>query len=292
MKRKFVILSISVLSLVAFSFLVYRVYLLRERQLKWQVLEKRIHMRLKRFPGTAGVVVKDLKTNWEISVNKDTLFPSASVVKIPVMLACFNAASNGRISIDDTLALKNSDKVLGSGMLKAMPEGAVLSIARLIELMICNSDNTAANMLINLLGFDYLNDYFKQFGLKNTNLSRKMMDFKKRKDGRENYTTASDMAYTLEKIYRGEVLNSNVSNQCLLFLKKQKLRDRLPAKLPPDVVVMHKTGLEYKVCHDVGIIPTPKGDFLVSVLTKGARYSKVAKYLIADIALYVYNHSQ
>lgn len=249
-------------------------------------------MRLKKFPGQAGVVVKDLKTNWEISFNKNTLFPSASVVKIPVMLACFNAANEGRIALKDTLVLQNSYKVLGSGVLKATPEGTILSISRLIELMICHSDNTATNMLINLLGFDYLNDYFKKFGLKNTNLSRKMMDFKKRRNGRENYTTASDMAYALEKIYQGEVLNSDVSGQCLLFLKRQKLRDRLPAKLPTNIIVMHKTGLEYRVCHDVGIIPTPKGDFLVSVLTKGARYSRVAKNLIADIALYVYNHSQ
>jgi beta-lactamase class A len=99
------------------------------------------------------------------------------------------------------------------------------------------------------------------------------------------------MAYILEKLYRRQFLSREVSEKCLALLNQQKINDRIPKALPEDEVsVAHKTGLERHICHDAGIVYTPKGDFLICVLVKhGNRFAKPAKKLISDIALASYN---
>jgi beta-lactamase class A len=159
-----------------------------------------------------------------------------------------------------------------------------------MALMVTRSDNTAANLLIDLLGRKYLNAYFKRIGLRNTNLSREMMDFKYRKKGIENYTTSKDVSVLLEKMYKGTFINATVSRQCLALLKRQKVKDRIPRKLPRDVVVAHKTGLERSVCHDAGIVFTSNGDFLICVLTKSKAGFGTSKEFIARIAAYTYHN--
>lgn len=262
------------------------------RKLFWRSIRTTLAGEIAGFRGQVGCVIKDLETGWEISFNKDELFPSASLAKIPIMAACFQAQQKGRMNFSDTVRLKGADKVYGSGVLKAMPNGSLFSVDKLIELMVTQSDNTAANILIGLLGRDSLEGYFSEFGLKNTNLSRKMMDFRARRRGRENYTTAADMAYILEKIYRGKFINDAVAGECISLLKQQKINDRIPALLPAGAQAAHKTGLEHNVCHDAGIVFTGKGDFLICVLTRHPGLSKSAKQLIANLAFYVYNYYQ
>lgn len=286
-KRIFIILII----FIFLGYISYNHYQnLQVRKKNWLLLKQVVESDAGRFKGMVGIVIKDLNMNWEFSINKDRLFPSASLAKIPIMLACFQANKEGKINLEDTIKLKGSDKVSGSGVLKDMPAGRAFTIGKLIELMVCNSDNTAANVLIDRLGFDYLNDYFKKSGLKNTNLSRKMMDFKYRRNGVENYTTPADMAYILEKIYRKKILSGDRSKKCLKLLRQQKINDRIPAKLPPSTIVAHKTGLEQNVCHDAGIVYTPKGNFLICVLTKNAKSNRIAKEFISKVTLDVYNY--
>jgi beta-lactamase class A len=255
---------------------------------KWQELETNIRLSLRDFQGEIGFVIKDLQSGRTIVHNPDKRFPSASMVKIPIMAACYKAAEEGRISLQDALKLERKDKVRGSGVLRAAPSGTPVTVDNLIYLMITDSDNTAANMLIELLGFDYLGQAFKDFGLDLTNLSRKMMDFRSRANGVENYTTSREIAAVLEAMYRRSCVSPWVSEKCLDCLKKQKVNDRIPRYLPRSVIVAHKTGLENKVCHDAGILFTGKGDVLVSVLTEGNTGAIIAKRMIARIAAFVY----
>jgi len=263
----------------------------QKRKAAWPVLKKMLIREIKEFKGDAGIVVKDLNMNLEFSFNKDRLFPSASLAKVPIMAACFDAAREGRLKLDDTVKLKISDKMSGSGDLKDMHPGVEFTIEELIGRMIYDSDNTATNILTNTVGIDYLNDKFKEFGLKNTSLSRKIADYKSRKTGIENYTTTEDMALILENIYRGTLVNKNISDDCLRLLKLQKISDRIPKYLPVEVIVAHKTGLEKGVCHDIGIVFSKKGNFLICVLTKHSNSNSApSKEFIAKIALKVYSY--
>jgi beta-lactamase class A len=299
-KKKLVFILVILLGFSLAALVIYKAYsncleakkkklILEKRKSAWSVLKKTIEFEVPNFKGEAAVIIEDLNMRWKISFNRDKLFPSASLVKIPIMAACFYAAREGRISLKDKLTLKNSSKTPGSGVLKNMAAGSTFTVDKIIEIMITKSDNTATNMLIELLTFDYLNRFFKTQGLSNTNLSRKMMDFKYRRKGVENYTTAEDLAYLLERIYRREFLNRDISERCLSMLLQQKVNDRIPARLPRNVPVAHKTGLESQVCHDVGILFAPQGDFLICVLTKSKAGRKEIKEFIARLALFTYN---
>ena len=155
--------------------------------------------------------------------------------------------------------------------------------------MIIYSDNTAANKVIDMLGFEYINKAFEDMGLKETILQRRIMDFVQRSKGIENYMSVYDIALLLEKIYRKELVDEEASELMLSFLKQQKVNDRLPRDLPEDIVVAHKTGLERGVVHDAGIIFTPQGDYLICMLTKGIKEYAQAKKIIAEVSLLTYN---
>lgn len=264
---------------------------LEQRKAVWSILENKIKQETNKFGQETGLIIKDLSSGWTIVVNEDKIFPSASLVKIPIMATIFSLSAENELNLGQRLVLANKYKVLGSGRIKDYAAGTKFNIAYLIEVMITESDNTAANMLIDYLGLTPLNNYFKKLGLNNTNMARKMMDFKSRQKGIENFTSASDVAYLLEEIYNNKFINKDFSHKCLEILKKQKARDRIPARLPSDTVVAHKTGLEKGICHDAGIVFTPKGDFLICVLTRhNYKFAAPAKKFISQVAADVYNY--
>ena len=262
---------------------------LTKRKAAWARLKKKISPEISGHSAVIGLVIKDLDTGWALTNDENTPIPSASVVKVPIMMACYLAAEDKKITLDDEETLTSKDKTAGSGLLKDASAGKECTIRELIELMITHSDNTAANMVINILGLEDMNKYFARLGLKHTNLARKMMDFQARKHGVENYTTAHEMAYLLEKLYRGLFINPAVSKRCLDTLANQKVNDRISRGLPEGTLVAHKTGLENGLCHDVGIVYTDKGNFLISIVTKhNYKYAQPMKKMIARISADVY----
>lgn len=259
-----------------------------ETQAKWATMETAVRKKVAAFRGEVGLVIRDLGTGRTMQIDPDKVFPAASMVKVPIMAACLEAQRQGRLSLDDRMTLKRSDKTTGSGLLRRNRSGSVFTVDRLVELMVANSDNTAANMLIDRLGFDYLNEAFREMGLETTNLARKMMDFASRGRGIENYTTAREMADILERIYRKDCYCPEVSGMCLEYLKSQTVNDRIPRLLPKNTVVAHKTGLEREICHDAGIVFTERGDFLISVFTRTTRGTRTAKSFISGVSALAY----
>ncbi len=260
-----------------------------QRKLAWEALDAQIQQDLRGFPGEVGFVIEDLSTGWQLTRQPQRQFPAASVIKVAMMAACFQAVDDGELALDEQLPITAGNRVPGSGQLKNQRVGVQVSVDELMRGMIAESDNTAANMLIDRLGMPRFAGYFKQLGLSQTSLSREMMDFKARRRGVENYTTAEDTALLLERAYRRQLISPEWSDHAIALLKQQKLRDRIPARLPPDTLVAHKTGLENHVCHDAGIVYTPQGDVLVCVLTQHReRTARAAKHLIATLSLHVY----
>jgi beta-lactamase class A len=255
---------------------------------RWASLKKNVTRVLGEFTGVVGLVVKDLTTGREIRLNENRRFPSASMVKVPIMAACFKAIEDGRLALEDTLTLKAADKVRGSGHLRAERSGTSVSIQELLEIMVTESDNTAANMLIDRLGADGLNAAFADMGLVHTRLARKMMDFRSRRNGVENYTTPGEMAGLFERIYRGACFGPEVSAACLTLLKAQKVNNRISRYLPRTVEFAHKTGLELTVCHDAGILYTRRGNVLVCVLTEGDTGAIIAGRWIGRLGKVIY----
>jgi beta-lactamase class A len=248
-----------------------------------------IQARADKFPGEVGIYIKNLKTGDAVGLNDDKLFPSASLVKIPIMAAVYMANEENKLSLNDTIKLKRSFKVRDASKLYFARNGRSYGVRNLVERMIEESDNTATNMLVDALGFGYINQKFVELGLRETDLRRGVMDLKWRNCGIENYTTCKEMAYLLEKIYRRELVNGRASEDMLDILKKQKVKDRIPRLLPRGLDIAHKTGSLRDTISDVGIVFAPQGDFIICVITGDITSYKLAKRFISRVSKDIYN---
>jgi len=253
-------------------------------------LRKEITTQLKDNSINYSILIRDLGIfGPKFSYNENSSIVAASLIKLPVLAVVFVAENEGLLSLDQEVIIQRKDITGGSGILKAKKLPLALRLSELLKIMVSRSDNTATNKIIELLGFDYLNLKFKELGLHDTSLSRKMMDFKSRKKGIENYTSARDIAYLLEKIYKKDFLNKKFSELALSWLKQQKVKDRLPRYLPEGTVVAHKTGLERGIVHDAGIVFSAGGNYIICVMLSNASSYKKAKKFIAQLSLLTYN---
>ena len=190
-----------------------------------------------------AVFVKDMNTG-EVLVNHNTdvPFPSASVIKL-FILSYFADKE------DVTLPITRKDMV-GTSIISELKLKSV-TMKDALTFMISFSDNTATNLLINLAGMEEINKHIKEIGCKNTVLARKMMDFKAREEGRENYTSLAD-CYTVM-----EILSKN--EEAMEMLSTQKCLERLGRYIYRNVKMYTKPGDLGDVYNDVGILITPDG---------------------------------
>jgi len=258
----------------------------------WQSLASAVRRQARRFPGDAAYIIKDFRTGQVVTSNADHIFPSASLIKLPILCAAFEAVQEGRISLNTPIILQRADLRGGSGVLKRTPVGSVLTNRELLEDMIIYSDNTAAELIIRQLGYEYLQATFTQLGLRDTEIHPDGFRLKPRSVPDDNITSPRDMAFLLEKIYDRRLVSAEASDQMLDILKHQHLRDRLPRFLPTGWEIAHKTGLLRKACHDVGIVFSPDGDYMICVLTAHDATYKMAKRFIASMGRITFDYYQ
>jgi|LSQX01.1.fsa_nt_gb beta-lactamase class A len=253
------------------------------------MLEEKLKEYIDTQKGNVAVIIKNLKNNSEIKINSDMEFPSASIIKIAIMSELFNKINQGIYEIDDIIEIKEEMKTGGDGILKELYSGHKFTLKEICTLMIIVSDNTATNILIDLLGLDNINIAANKLGLKKTKLQRKMMDSLAVKEGRNNFTSADDFALILELIYKCENVNEIYSNMMLNILKKQQVRGRLDLYLPEEVVIAHKTGDLDNLEHDGGIVFLPDREYIICVLTNEVVSNKDGREIIGTISKMVYD---
>ncbi len=219
----------------------------------------------------------------------DERIVAASLIKIPILAAALEAVNNQQIDLNQRVEVSASDVVGGSGILRRIDLPVKMTFETLLVYMMAISDNTATNKVIDLLGFENINQAYRQFGLTNTILTRKMMDFARRSQGFENYTSSGDVNVILKKIYQKRLCSKELSQWAKNLLLLQQHRDRIPLLLPEGVLVAHKTGLERGVVHDAGIVYGENSDFIISVLTENVEDYSEAKKFIAELSYLAYN---
>ena len=258
----------------------------------WKSLVDAVNRRARNYSGSVGYYIKDLRTGDVAMSHTENVFLSASLIKLPILCAAYEAVQEGKLALSTPITLQRSDLKGGSGILKRSPIGSVYTNRELLELMIVHSDNTAAELLIRQLGFDYLQQTFTRLGLLDTEIHPDGFNLSAKRVVSDNRTSPRDMGLLLEKIYRRELVSPEASDDMLLILKHQKLRDRLPRYLPTGWQIAHKTGLLRKACHDVGIVFSPKGDYMICVLTGQDANYREAKRFIASVGRITYDYYQ
>lgn len=244
---------------------------------------------LRTVPASAMVslaVESLLDSNVSAYVNADKLVPSASVIKLPILVEAMERVKAGTLDLSEIHILTDSEKVGGDGILKTYSHRSRISYADLLRLMIIYSDNTATNIFINELGMDAINARIRAMGLTGTRLNRVMMDTVAARQGRDNVVTARDMNRLLSQIYRHQLATPALCEQMLDILKQNEDTLTIPRLLPKSVAVAHKTGTLSYVRADAGIVYA-KTPFLLTVLVQGVP-TPDAERIIAELALLCY----
>lgn len=241
--------------------------------------------------GTFGVIVADPASGTQrYARNATTVFPAASLIKIPIAVTIYQAANQGTINLDTELVLDASVIVGGSGSLQYEEPGSTYTVRTLVFRMLAESDNTAANMLINHLGgFAPVNQTMQQVGATQTTLQRYMMDFEARAAGLDNWTSPADMALLLQQLQNGTLPDAAGAQEIVNALTHTINRQKIPAQLPPGVVVAHKTGELPQVEHDVGIVQVPGQPYILVGMSQGLASNASGIGVIATASRVVYD---
>ena len=242
--------------------------------LLWQKLESSIRAEDQKLDGVLGVAIKDLSNQHTLLVNADELFPTASTIKIAVLAELYRQAQQSRLKLTDSYTLQQADLVGGSGVAAALTPGLTrLTLRDVAALMISVSDNSMTNVLIERVGMENVNSMLDSLGLAHTRLRRKMMDVKAAGEGRENVATPEELMKLLEALYRGKVLNTEMTEDYFRLLSVHK-ESYLPRELPEEVQVANKPGELEGVRNDCGIVFTGKRPYAICIMTTYLRHER------------------
>lgn len=214
---------------------------------------------------------------------------SASLIKIPIMIEAFNQKNQGKLDFNERFTIRHAETVEG-GSVYNLPDGTVLTIGQLVELMIVQSDNSACNILIDKLKMENVNAMIKKLGCSSdTILQRKMMDFEAVKQGRQNYTNVTDMANILEKLYNRKCLDPKSDKAMLEILKRQEDNTIIPAQLPHHIQIAHKTGELDGMNYDCGIIYGQSHNYILCMMAENVKDEPQVFYDMSAMSLAIYD---
>jgi beta-lactamase class A len=236
-------------------------------------------------PGEVAISVLDLTHGYAISINGDTNLPAASTIKIPVMVEVMRQIALGKFGFQRTVSLRDSDRDCGYGSLCEAAWGSRYTVWELTWAMITVSDNTAANMLIRLVGRQNINQTMISLGLNQTWLGDSIHS-----DGdvRELRTSANDMMRLLLMIAERRLINARADNAMLEILAGQRHNTMLPAWLPKNVTVAHKTGTLHDTLNDVGIVELGGSPYVICVFTTHLDDLDAGEQFIRRVSLLTY----
>ena len=234
-----------------------------------ELLEQKLRERIRTFDrnldGALGVAAIDLTSGRTFTHNADTIFPTASTIKVPILIEMFRQARAGEFKMQDRITLEPSETVGGSGELQhALKKGPVsLTILELLTAMIEHSDNTATNRAIQIVKMDRVNRRTQELGLAQTRLRRIMLDSEAATKGMENVSTPMEMSRLMELIFRGKAGTPEDTAEMLRILKL--VRGDIRAAVPANIEVASKTGDLVGVKCETAIVLHPKRPFVVSI---------------------------
>ena len=192
----------------------------------------------------------------------------ASMIKVFILATAMEMVKDGNLSLDQNLTLSHYDKVGGAGILSGYESGTQLSVKTLLKLMITHSDNTATNMIIDLIGMNTINDYIQENSYYDTILQRKMMDMDAIYAGKENYSSVKDLGNIFAKIYNHECVSKDCDDLMINFLLAQTDTECFNAALP-FLKIAHKTGALSGLFDEGGIIyGGSSGDVILVIMTE------------------------
>ena len=266
-------------------------------------LKDQISSKLAEQPGDFAMAFKDLTTGDSIFINEQTVFHAASTMKTPVMIEVYKQAAAGNFSLNDSITLKNEFKSIVDSSIFSLNAnddsekelykhlGEKRTVYSLVYDMIISSSNLATNMVIELVNARNVTQTMQQLGANKIQVLRGVEDSKAFAKGLNNVTTANDLLVIFEKMANGEIVDSTASQAMIKILLNQEFNEIIPARLPKDVKVAHKTGNITNVLHDSGIVFLPNGKkYVLVLLSKNLQKEEQAKKAMAEVSEMIYKY--
>ncbi len=265
-------------------------------------LQEQIDEKVARERGIYAVAFKDLQTGDTLFINERKLIPAASTIKIPVMIEAFKQVQEGALSFEDSMRVTNhfTSMVDGSNYTLYFRRRPYLYVERrfnkkvsvhdLVYYMITVSSNLATNLLIDKIGPERINLTLQELGAMDTQVVNGVLDSVARARGQDNMTSAHDLMVILDAIVQKRVVSYEACDQMIDILLQQRHRDRIPAKLPAEAKVAHKTGTMNRLYHDAGIIFLPDGRaYILAILSQGVSSHQRCLTVMSDISRMIYD---
>ncbi|WP_229239402.1 serine hydrolase [Emticicia agri] len=268
-------------------------------------LKDAIQAKLATVEGEFAIAFKDLQTGQTLFINEKDNFHAASTMKTPVMIEVFKQARAGKFKLSDSIVVKNEFKSIVDGspfgldisddsaddMYKKI--GKKMTIYDLTYQMIIVSSNLATNILIDLVEAKKANATMRTLGANDIQVLRGVEDSKAFKLGMNNTVTAYDLMTIFEKLAQKTVVSKEDSEGMIKILLDQKFREKIPAKLPKEVKVAHKTGSITGVQNDSGIVYLPDGrKYVVVLLSRKLKDEKKGVEVLAEVSRMLYDSLQ
>jgi beta-lactamase class A len=252
-------------------------------------------------PLSVAVSVVDPSTGFELHVNGEQLFHAASTMKVPVMIEVFRQVDAGRFSMSDEIVLRNEFRSIVDGSTFSIEDdsddasyehlGSPMSLADLTYNMIIVSSNLATNLLIDVLSADSVQATSERLGTTHMQTLRGVEDLKAFEQGLSNRATSKDLARLMTHLMNGTAVSRQADASMRQILFDQRFNDMIPAGLPPDVKVAHKTGQITRINHDAAIVYPPNAEpYVLVILIEGVDDHAVSAALGARIAGQVHEH--
>jgi beta-lactamase class A len=234
-------------------------------------LQKKIEEAIQGFNGDIGIYVKNLRTGKTVALNADAIFPTASIVKVPILIGIMDKIQSGELAYDSTLVYKDSLLYEGEDILGSFKNDEKVSLKKVMMLMLTTSDNTASLWLQSLAGKGTrINEILDSMGLVYTRVNS-------RTPGRENnrtqygwgQTTPKEMGSLFEKIYRNEVFSVAACDRMMRSLGRNywDLNEAI-SQIPPYIEVFSKNGCVNATRSEVLLVNAPHNPYILSIFTK------------------------
>jgi beta-lactamase class A len=266
-----------------------------------QPLQDKLRARIAEFPGTVSLYAKNLDTGTAVGIRESDPVRTASTIKLPIMMAVFDAVDRRQATWTESLTVTAAEKVGGTGIIGSeISDGVHLPLRDVVHLMIVISDNTATNMILERFPADTVNAYLDKIGIRATRALRRMRDDEsvvglsvagKLPQNQEyglGVSTPRDMVTILEKLQRSEIVNADASREMIAILKRCRDDSGIRRRLR-GVSVANKTGSNNSFRSDVGIAYSNDGPIAMAISVGGISQvdntpDNVGCLLIADLA--------
>ena len=224
--------------------------------------------------GKYSFFFEDLKSGYVYGYNENVSMTAAGCMKLPIAVSLIKAVEDKKVDFMDKIKIETSDKVYGTGIIHEFNEREY-TVFELMVIMLIQSDNTAANKIIDIVGMEQINEDIRIMGLKNTRLNRKTNDERTAITDVENITTAYDLSKIWKHLSNGTFLNKDNGQMLIDILRRQQIKNKLALYIPDDlkIEISSKTGDKKGIENDTEYLELPKGKFVFTILSQDIPYS-------------------